>query len=107
MANRYVLGNTVIETMVFEKVTAPFEVPPTTVLYDPALPTLIVLAPDASTTTYTYPANTNIQKVATGEYYATLLPNQTGTYICQWKDPDGTMPGLVEDTFAVIARRIT
>lgn len=108
MSNKYTLGNTVVITAIFEKLSDPFASPPTYAVYDPATPTLTLQRPDATEILYTYPASGQITKPAstTGRYFGTIKPDMAGTWRYQWKDPDAVTPGLIEGSFTVAAAKV-
>ncbi|MCA1670401.1 MAG: hypothetical protein LC793_24080 [Thermomicrobia bacterium] len=109
MANRWVIGNTVVPYTTYQKLSGAPSDNPTYLAYDPVTPTLKISDPTGVKTTLTYPG-TNMFRDGLGQYHATLGPallSIVGTWTYQWDDPDPTVPGLAENTFSMVAAKIT
>ena len=69
------------------------------VLSNPATVLFKTLDPDGTILTYTYGTDANVTRPSTGNYQATMVPDQGGRWRIRWETTGGVL--VTEDDFIV------
>jgi hypothetical protein len=72
------------------QVVADFSNASTELLFDPTTVTFKLMSPCGSSTSYVYGADTEVAKLATGEYQASVTVDRPGRWHYQWMITSGT-----------------